>query len=195
VGRFRVPSYRLPALIHDVHRIHEEYGDDSLDTPTNNDSLAHLLGYEDADNDTYRAKLAALREFGLLQGFGAHTKLSNVAKNLLDPVNHDQAYRKAAFSVTLWIELLEEFGLRLRRVEPAVLRKGLMTITGCSESEISKYVNFLLKAYDEDTKSIRAMDGRPKLIEIKAGSESIKYPLTERGKNRAVHWLKGVEIS
>jgi hypothetical protein len=194
VGTFKVPYFRLPKLLHDLSQIFDEYGEDTIESPTTNETLAHILGYQESNNGTYHTKLADLRAFGLLEGHGNQTKISAVGRKILlgEKAEREQAWRNAVSSIPLWNRLQSELGLIVSEFKPEAFRKTVVNITGCNASEAIECEKFLLNDYDDDTKPIRAI-GKAKVIDIKAGTEHITYPFSKRGKKRAIAWLRGVK--
>jgi hypothetical protein len=199
LGNLNVPKSRLPDLLNDLRAIFDEYGSDFIGGTTKNDTLAHkVLGYEDSNNGTYRSKIKALREFGLIEGQGKDTQISSLGKTLLasEGQEWEKAYDKAAMRISLWniIRHKDELGLKVSGFDSSIFIKTVMDASGCDEADAKSKEKFLLDAYDSDTKSIRGF-GQPKKIEMSVNKQYMIYPFTVRGRNRAVAWLKDVRIS
>lgn len=130
----RSPSYpRIPLAKAEemIRKVYEKAHKSSLDTET----LVQLLGYSGKSGPAL-GTLAALRQYGLLEGRDEDIHVSNSAMGLLEPldeVEYRDQYAAAALKPALFKELFQTFG----KTSPAenvikslVIRKYGFTSTG-----------------------------------------------------------------
>lgn len=182
LGRFEIlrgESFRLASLAHDLSKMTEGNRGGVMKRPTSDDVLARKLGYSSSSNGMYRAKFAALKEYGLLERLGrSDWKISQLGEQILsdDETERLKGFSDAALSIPLWRALHDEYLLDLPSTDE--FRKELKRITGCSESAAKAHRKFIADAYDEDTKMMRLS---AHMIQITTGVErSPRWPLTAR---------------
>lgn len=106
------PQYSLPVAIEKIRTVYRTLHTSKADIL----KVAEALGYTSINGRSRRA-ISALRQYALLSGSGDSNSVTNVAVTILErqPGHPDRndALTKAAFSPTLFQEIVDEFGMQM----------------------------------------------------------------------------------
>ena len=79
---------------------------------SNVNALAVAWGHKDANNGTFRGKLASMNKYGFLEGKG-RVKLSQLAQRIVSNINEadkQEALKQVVFKIPLWKEINVMYG-------------------------------------------------------------------------------------
>jgi hypothetical protein len=153
VGNFQIPDYRLnDELVDALKKIYDKYKSDEA---TDHNTIAMLIGHK-SPSGPYYMKIAALRNFGLLEKRGV--KITQLGKTIAYPRAEDErdaSFKEALLNVPLWKLFFTEFEVNLPKEKFWV---DLQRIAGLEAPDAQNLENPVRNAYIGDLKNIKTVE-------------------------------------
>lgn len=158
VGRYEIPNMRLfPTLVEATRVIYDKFTSDEV---TDLGTLAGLLGHKSAKSGAFLTKVAALRDYGLIEGRGS-VRVSEIGKKLTYPASEaerSEALKRAIEQVPLWKELLQRYPRGLPEENFWV---DLARLTGLEAPKAQAIEGQVKREYAEDVKHLVERERAP----------------------------------
>jgi hypothetical protein len=189
MSRSRSPNYPQIGLKEAVHRVSSVYKRD-YQAPLTRDLAAERLGYSGLNGKSL-AVLAALGKFGLLEGRGEETRVSDLAVRILafppGSAERRAALREAASGPELFVELDQRFARG--QASDGAIRAWLIT-----RGFIPPAAEAAVRAYRETQQLLEAEGGTAPAVTPAEPKGEPPPPPVESGTRRAVFGLAEGEV-
>jgi hypothetical protein len=153
VNKYHVPDFRLdPDLIDATKLLYDKYRNEEAN---DNLTISNLLGHKSPSGSYFR-KLAALRDFGLLEKRGV--KVTNLGIRITYPTSDDEknsALNEAILNIPLWKEFFKQYGVNLPKEKFWV---DLQRIAGIAAPDAQNLENSVRNAYLNDVRNLKIVE-------------------------------------
>lgn len=151
IGNYVIPEYRLQDLIEETKKIYEKFNAEEVEL----EFIAHLLGQSPKSGSFYK-KIAALRDYGLIEGRGK-IRVSEVGKKVTfgDESEKNSALEKAVRNIPLWSMFLDKFGVSIKEESFWI---DLAKLAAVERPEAQMKAEGVRKAYIETVKYLKPIE-------------------------------------
>jgi hypothetical protein len=149
IGSYQYPNTKVAGALEAIRA----FKDKLKGVASNKNALASALGYKSANNGAFTHKMMDLRKYGLIEGRGSETKLSELAKKILAPHNkreETEALKEMVFNIPLWKDIYEKYGVNL----PSDIGSALQNITNGDRLEVDALKDQISKLYIDAVSNI-----------------------------------------
>jgi hypothetical protein len=154
IGNKEIPNMRLNALLGEVKTLYEKIGLNEVEAGV----AAEFLQHKSAASGAFLTKLAAMRDYGLLEGRGK-VQVSSIGQRLSEPKTDEgtraQAMLDAATKVPLWKTIYEKYTKKGLDVPEADFWNDIRESCALTIDEAKKAAPSVLQAFKEDFKFLR----------------------------------------
>lgn len=156
----RYPRHALPKAIEMVGKLFDGAHQSKVDT----DSAAKVIGYGGSSGGAAQSALAALRQYGLVDGLRGDMAVSELAMRILQPMDENErteALQTAAMKPEMFGRVLTQFGGRLPGSDEPI-RSFLIRHEGFSTAGADELIDTLRSSLTavQDVPS-KSVDGAP----------------------------------
>lgn len=179
IGSYQYPNTRVVGAIDAVRA----FKDKLKGVASNKNALASALGYKSANNGAFTHKMMDLRKYGLIDGRGSETRLSELAKKVLAPHNkreEGEALKEMIFNIPLWKDIYDKYGVNL----PSDFGSALQNITNADRLEVDALKDQVSKLYIDAVSNIGSVNSSIKDDNLEQHTEHIQMPQADLDKIR-----------
>lgn len=182
VGTKEIPQFRLSStLLKDLKTVYEKVGKNEVDAGV----IAELLSHKSPKSGTFLAKIASMRDYGVLDGRGK-LRVTDIGEAIAfnrDQTKFNDALIRAVNKIPLWHMLFEKYTQNGQDIPDADFWLTLKESCDLTIEEAKIVAPNVRNAYKEDIKLIIISKPIPNNVENNGESKQPSNNLTQQPQN------------